>query len=242
MFSDNGQSAEYFESRLNDENHPGHPLGYRITLVRRLTQEELCPDGWSPHVYVSGMRNNSFFDKQPPGGAFAIWAVLERFDTFDDDHGPKRLAILVEGGEGVATYGALFCQDNSYSPYAILLQDHGFGGNWTRFGGDESPLRTLALRSGLPRWLFVASKPTQVWSGYRVASSEDRGGCMRPGEGSIASPTNHRLVGNLSGDETVGGKNPCVVGSSEFAGDAKPGARPTDRLGRYPYCCPSLEH
>jgi len=175
VFSDNGQSAEYFESQLNDENHPGHPLGYRVILVRRLTQEELCPDGWSPHVDVAGMRNNSFFDTQPPGGAFAIWAVLERLDSLGDAHGPKRLAILVVGGEGVATYDALFCQDDSHSPYAILLQDHGFGGNWTRFGGDESPLRTLALRSGLPRWLFVANQ-TELWSGYQLASSEDRGG------------------------------------------------------------------
>jgi len=176
VFSDYEKSAEYFESQLKDENHPGHPLGYRSILVRRLTQNELCPGGWMPHIDLSRNDANAFLNTRPPEGPFAIWAVLERLDSFGDDHGPKRLAMLVVGGEGVATYDALFCQDDAQPPYAILLQDHGFGGNWTQFGGDESPLRTLALRSGLRRWLFVANDQTMPWSGYQLASSEDRGG------------------------------------------------------------------
>jgi len=175
VFSDNGQSAAYFESQLNDENHPGHPLGYRSILVRQLVQEELCPAGWRPHVDMPRIDASPLINRSPQGGPFAIWAVLERLDSLGDDHGPKRLAMLVVGGEGVATYDALFCQDDSHPPYAIVLQDHGFGGNWTRFGGDDSPLRTLVLRSGLPRWLFVANQ-TEPWSGYQLASSEDRGG------------------------------------------------------------------
>jgi len=110
----------------------------------------------------------------PPGGAFGLWAVLERKAEVGDDHGPDRLAILVVGGDGIATYDALFCQAHSTPPaYAIVLQDHGFGGNWTHFGGDSLLWQLAAARP--PPWLLVADN-TQAWPAYERVSSPDTGG------------------------------------------------------------------
>jgi hypothetical protein len=79
------------------------------------------------------------------------------------------------GGDGVATFDALFCQSDGNPPYAVVVQDHGFGGNWTTFGGDGSPLWSLARRGALPKWLLVADNTTP-WPDYQVASNTDCGG------------------------------------------------------------------
>jgi hypothetical protein len=51
----------------------------------------------------------------------------------------------------------------------MVLQDHGFGGNWMNFGDKQGPLYQLAAQSGLPDWLLVADN-TKYWSGFQVAS------------------------------------------------------------------------
>jgi hypothetical protein len=174
VFSDYGESATYFEEQLRDEDHIGHPKGYRPLQVISLDESQLTPNGWQRHVTLRHT-NNSFANTRPPEGPFALWAVLERKESFGDDHGPSRLAILVVGGDGVATFDALFCQPDGTPPYAVVLQDHGFGGNWTTFGGDGSPLWSLARRGTIPKWLLVADNTTP-WPGYKVVSNADCGG------------------------------------------------------------------
>jgi len=65
----------------------------------------------------------------------------------------------------VAAYDALFCQARRRAPFAVVLQDHGYGGNWTTFGGGGA-LEQLATRTGrLPQYILVAEN-TEAWSGY----------------------------------------------------------------------------
>jgi hypothetical protein len=48
--------------------------------------------------------------------------MLERKPEYDEEHGPKRLAVLFLFTHGIATYDALFCQArNKLEPFAILL-------------------------------------------------------------------------------------------------------------------------
>jgi hypothetical protein len=56
----------------------------------------------------------------------------------------------------------------------VVLQDHGFGGNWNRFGRDGR-LHQYA-RENLPRLLYVAPNTTP-WPGYVPRS------CLGNGEG-----------------------------------------------------------
>ena len=100
-----------------------------------------------------------------------VFAVLEREEARGDDHGPKRFAILHVGGDGYATFDALFCQKDSTPPYAVLLQNHGSGGNWNPEGfGAGSMLWRLATQEveSLPKWLLVAIANTEPWPGYSV--------------------------------------------------------------------------
>ena len=50
--------------------------------------------------------------------------MLERKPEYDEEHGPKRLAVLFLFTHGIATYDALFCQaGNKLEPSALLLHD-----------------------------------------------------------------------------------------------------------------------
>ena len=77
--------------------------------------------------------------------------ILQRESGLNDAHGPSRLAILFLGADAIATYDALFCQgDGTRSPYVVVLQDHGFGGNYDSFGegGTLEQAFRLFLRKG----------------------------------------------------------------------------------------------
>lgn len=92
------------------------------------------------------------------------------------DHKPPLIAFLHITADAVWVYDKLWACARR-APYAILLQDHGFGGNWAPFGGDRAPLRELARDcNALPPWLLVAEN-TPAWPGYREASelTEPRG-------------------------------------------------------------------
>ena len=110
--------------------------------------------------------------------AFGFLEILERDPEFDDGHGARRLAILFLGADGIAAYNALFCQEGNVAvPFAVVVQDHGFGGNYDRFGRGGL-LEGLAARCNvIPRWLLVAEN-TDPWEGFvRVPEVDgDRGG------------------------------------------------------------------
>jgi len=73
------------------------------------------------------------------------------------------------GTEALQTFEVLFLSDDA--PTVIVLQDHGLGGLWTRFGEDGKLFYELVSRmSKLPKYLYVAEN-TDAWEGYiRVTS------------------------------------------------------------------------
>lgn len=71
------------------------------------------------------------------------------------------------GTEGVKTAQILL--DNKIYPNLLVLQDYGFGGNWTSFGGADSPLYEV-MSNHLPEYLLAATPDTggntHIWPGY----------------------------------------------------------------------------
>ncbi len=162
-------------------HHPARGfLGYRPFSIRQLKQADLTPRGWTPHVRPlefdrHGARSHCDFTP------YAMFVVLERQPDFDDSHGPERLAILFLGADGIASYDALFCQGGGVrAPFAVLLQDHGFGGNYDPIGfGRGSLINRVADRAGVhPEFLLVAAG-TEPWDGYEpvLGVHADCGGC-----------------------------------------------------------------
>jgi hypothetical protein len=120
-------------------------LGYRILGNRALSQEELVPNGWNKQApYLNMDRYKRCLNKKP----FAHWAVFERTEEFDENHGPKRFSLMYIAGEGVATYEALYCSNKiSAKSLAIIQPGTGFGGNWTDFRKEGGPLWRVIMNN-----------------------------------------------------------------------------------------------
>lgn len=97
--------------------------------------------------------------------AVLLMAVLERVEPLDDSHGPQRLAILFLGAEGIATYDALFCQGRYPACFAMVIQEHGFGGNYNAFGHGSLLDQIASETSTYPEWMLVADN-SECWDGY----------------------------------------------------------------------------
>ncbi len=172
VFVDYGIPRSIVERELNE-----HPFeGYRSIGRRALDMHDLTPNGWMPSIKPE-VASAALQATVPP---YAFLEILERQHDFDDAHGPQRLAILILCADGVAAYDSLFCQATVAAPFAVVLQDHGWGGNWTTFGHGGA-LENLALFARrLPQFLFVAEN-TIAWTGYEEVDGAilGRGGMHR---------------------------------------------------------------
>ena len=126
IYVDYGVSQRTLEGHLHGMEGQGL-RGYRIEREQPVAESVLRPGGWTAHVDPERFRKGADrFAKVPP---YALFVVFAR----DADHGPERLAMLFIGGDGHATYDALYGHnDGTPPPFLVVIQDHGMGGNYTR--------------------------------------------------------------------------------------------------------------
>mgnify|MGYP001765460574 FL=1 len=176
VYADYGLRQADLEAELE---HPRYGFrGYHTLARRQLRKTDLVPEGWVSHINPGEIPPNVHHFAEVVNAPFGFLEILERDSDRDDNYGAPRLAILFLGADGIATYDALFCQRHSTSaPFAVVLQDHGFGGNYDSFGRD-SLLERIATRCNvIPRWLLVADN-TDPWLGFERVNNVDgdRGG------------------------------------------------------------------
>ena len=137
--------------------------GYHSLARLSLTERDLSPQGWRPHIQPRNINRT-----RPSISPYAFLEVLERDPDLNNEFGAERLAILFLGADAYASYDALFCQNNgNRPPFGILLQDHGFGGNYSRFG-NEGLMHQIAEQTQIfPDWLIVG-ETTDVWDGFDI--------------------------------------------------------------------------
>lgn len=162
--------ADYGVPRSALEAELGHPkYGFRgdHTLSRlQLRETDLVPRGWTSHIHAGEVPQDRYHFGAVAAAPFGFLEVLERDRECDDNHGARRLAILFLGADGIAAYDALFCQELGHSPpFAVVLQDHGFGGNYNWFGRGGLLERISRDCHVFPRWLLVADN-TAPWQGF----------------------------------------------------------------------------
>ena len=126
--------------------------------------------------------------EQPPGYGeelelgTSLFSVLKKRPEVSVDHGPEYLYFLHVSIDAYWLYWNLWGRHDT-APFAMLLHDHGFGGNrpGCHFGGAENALYQMANQAGFPDWLLVA-EDTDSWPGYHVASDWAlAGGAMHDG-------------------------------------------------------------
>ena len=140
--------------------------GYRVFDSVKAGASDLIPKGWTPHVKPTQEQ----FDRMrrfASAERFAYLVMFERDDDHDDAHGPVRFAVIFIGGDGIATYDAIFCNENAPAPFCIILQDHGLSGNWNHFGRGGLMERAAEKAGVYPKYLLSATHDnTEVWEGY----------------------------------------------------------------------------
>lgn len=147
-------------------------IGYACMGSRRVALNELVSSSWipslPPNIEVSAY--TQFKDTWSP---FVQWTVYERLPTKDRSHGPDRFSLLYLGGEGVASYQALYWS-NQQRPkaLAIIQPGHAFGLNWTDFTDQGGPLNWVVRNNpaGVPLIIYYGGYGVDYsefsWKGY----------------------------------------------------------------------------
>lgn len=140
-------------------------LGDNWSLIN---QEEIYPQDfnqtkWSDFWY--NLDTAVHFGK--PEAAYGIKLILKNTQE-------KECTLFYLGTEAIMTYHILL--QNNIKPDVIILQDHGFGGNWENqvFGFSENKTSKFygisKVSASLPQYIFVGENTTP-WSEYKQLTS-----------------------------------------------------------------------
>lgn len=155
IYVDYGLTCAQVRESLRDPHHGFD--GYAVIAQRMVCEHELAPHGWTPIPPLPGDGNMG----RVPGNwiktPFALWTVLERQADYGEDHGPERFSLLYVGGDGAATFQALYHSNGAHPEVVAVIQPgHAFGGNWTNFTNPDAIFARSVLqnRHGIPRYLL----------------------------------------------------------------------------------------
>lgn len=115
---------------------------------------------WSDTVHIDG--HLEFRNDLDP---YCFMEVFERDLDKDDTWGAKRIAVTFLFADGIQTYRQLFVNRYRKAPWLFLLQDHGFGGNYDKFGKGGALDRIIQKEDVKPEFVICAVN-THIWDGY----------------------------------------------------------------------------
>ena len=163
--------ADYLlsEDRIKEEleSKENGFLGYHIIFEIRLPLSQVSYTGKVCHLTRNTLDKSKIFH---PVNPYAFVTIMERDKYIDDIHGAERIAILFLGMDGISSFDIIYCQKGSHSPFAVFLQDHGYGANYTTFGAGGLLERLAISQESLPDWL-VMGEGTKPWSDYERVSN-----------------------------------------------------------------------
>jgi hypothetical protein len=141
-------------------------LGYENLFRSQLTERDLVPFVWEASIHFRPDYPLNYAAANLKKESYSFLQIMERKPEYDEAHGPKRLAILFLFADGIATYDALFCQArNKSEPFAVLLQDHGFGGNYDKFGMGGL-MERIALHTQIKPTYLLVGEDSIPWRDY----------------------------------------------------------------------------
>ncbi|MBO7329595.1 MAG: hypothetical protein J6W00_12590 [Lentisphaeria bacterium] len=163
IYADYGVEKQVIESKLNSFK------GYKVIGKHDIALNKLAT-AWRPHILMTKELVEES-RRRATVAPYCFIAIFERLSDFSDEHGAKRFAVIFIGGDGIATYDALFGNKNMIAPLSVVLQEHGFGGNYASFGRD-SIMEEIAKNSGVyPELLLVGTNCTEAWHGFYPVNS-----------------------------------------------------------------------
>lgn len=98
---------------------------------------------------------------------YCFTEIMERNSDKEEAFGAKRFAVTFLFADGIATYYQLFCMEYKKAPWIFLLQDHGFGGNYDKFG-KGGLLDAIITKNGIRPQFVICASNTRIWDGYNT--------------------------------------------------------------------------
>lgn len=133
-----------------------HSFGYHLIDRIEWPLEIILPDDPLPKVdYAPRNDPMTFVSKEIK--PYLVTEILQK----DGD----RFAFTGLFADGIATYYRLFVKRLNKAPWIFLLQDHGFGGNYDRFG-KGGLLDSYINQSSIRPEFVICADNTPVWDGY----------------------------------------------------------------------------
>lgn len=170
-----GQAVKDFGSA-----HAAHCFIYADYLIEESKMRAELSDATSPFKGYRSLKRVSFdpavvspvneflprFDGRSvtPAAPYCFLEILERNSDLTDEHGAERMAILFAGMDAYACFDAIF-SGTQRQLLALVLQDHGFGGNYSKFG-QGGLLEGIANKCGAFPELMLVGPHTSPWPGY----------------------------------------------------------------------------
>ena len=164
LYVDYGISRKELEHHLAQKNsiRGYHPIG-RIEWE----ESDLLPNGQYP---MNINKKPMFFEPKafvdPNEKPYCFSLIMERDKDQDDSRGAEHFVITFLFADGIATYYQLFVKEYSKAPWIFLLQDHGLGGNYDRFG-KGGLLDSIIVESSICPVFVICGDNTRIWKGYR---------------------------------------------------------------------------
>ena len=164
------------DERLNEALDSFH--GYTVIATRSLNPNDLTPNGWRMKMPPRlDLREYSRY-KDAYEKPFAKWVVYERVPEKGDDYGPNRFSLVYIGGEGIATYQAIYWSNKATpTALAIIQPGFGFGLNWANFSEKNGYLNWVVANNPtkqLPKHIYYGgiggeqSYDNLNWEGYKM--------------------------------------------------------------------------
>jgi len=163
LYVDYGISRKELEKHLAQKNsiRGYHPIG-RIEWE----ESDLLPNGQYP---MNINKKPLFFEPtafvDPNEKPYCFSLIMERDEDQDDSRGAEHFVITFLFADGIATYYQLFCMEYKKAPWLVLLQDHGFGGNYDMFG-NGGLLDAIINRNEIRPSYVLCADNTRIWNGY----------------------------------------------------------------------------
>lgn len=138
--------------------------GYRKIGTIEYQESDITPQGWRPHYMPSKEQLEEMNNFIRTHTSYCLVFVFERTEEYTDEHGTNRFAVICLKADGIATYDAVFANRRK-APALLILQDHGFGGNYNWFGRDGALNKVAKATDCFPQYILCADN-TQIWENY----------------------------------------------------------------------------
>lgn len=161
LYADSGYNLKRI-----DEEFSERPLkGYILIETREVLFGEVFRGLSRQNVVFRSRRRERIYDAKDKIGCLYIFQhdggeMSEKCSPF--------LAMLYLNIDAFYVFENLFSKENT--PFAILLADHGFGGNEGRFGCGGKLEKISTMKEIIPKWLLVAEN-TREWRMYRKVAN-----------------------------------------------------------------------